>query len=180
MGRVKLRTIKEFRNGNKDAFEDIFYAYKDILYYYSYFFVKDYDDANDCVQEIFIKVVNCIESFNEFKSPFEAWIIITAKSVIYNFIRTKKRYFKRVILDDDFVLSVPDTNNRILEDTLYDLEEMMGREMYIIYILRTGYNVTFDNISKMTNLPRETTRRIYYKSLEIVNNYLGDKGYDKK
>lgn len=174
MGRVKLRTIKDFRNGNKEAFEDIFYAYKNVLYYYSYFFVNDYDDANDCVQEIFMKVVNTIESFNEFKSPFEAWIIITAKSVIYNFIRTKKRHFNKIVLDDDFVLSVPDTDNRILEDTLCDLESLMGREMYVIYILRTGYNVTFDNISKMTNLSREKTRRIYYRSLEIVDEYLGD------
>lgn len=180
MGRVKLRTIKDFRNGKKEAFEDIFYAYKDILYYYAYFFVKDYDDANDCVQEIFIKVVNSIEQYNELKSSFESWLFIISKSCIYNFIRTKKRYYKRVVLDDDFVLSVPDTDNRILEYTLYDLEELMGREMYVIYILRIGYNVSFENISKMTDLPRETTRRMYYKSLEIVDKYLGDDQYDEK
>lgn len=178
MGRVKLRTIKDFRNGNKDAFEDIFYTYRDILYYYSYFFVKDYDDANDCVQEIFMKVLSNIDSFNELKSPFDAWIIITAKSVIYNFIRTKTRHFNKIVLDDDFVLSVAETKDctldRTLEDTLCDLEALMGREMYVIYILRTGYNITFENIAKMTELSRETTRRMYYRSLEIVDEYLGD------
>ena len=174
MGRVKLRTIRAFRNGDKDAFEDIFYAYKDILYYYSYFYVKNYDDANDCVQEIFIKIVNKIGLYNELRASFESWVIVTAKSCIYNFIRTKKRYFNRVVLDDDFILTVPDTNNRILEDTLYDLEELMGRETYIIYILRTGYKVSFENLSKMINMNRETIRRRYNQSLEIVKKYMGD------
>ena len=47
--------------------------------------------------------------------------------------------------------------------------------MYVIYILRTAYNVSFENISQMLNLNRETTRRMYYQSLKIVDEYMGDR-----
>lgn len=174
MGRVKLKTVKAFRNGDIDAFEDIFYAYKDILYYVSYFYVKDYDDANDCVQEIFIKMMNKIHLYNEYKAPFEPWLIILAKSCIINFIKCKNCYHEKVVINDNIVLNYPDNDNRLLEDTLEDLENLMGKEMYVIYILRTAYNISFENIAKMTNLKRETTRRIYYSSIDIVNKYMGD------
>lgn len=174
MGRVKLRTVKAFRSGDKDAFEDIFYAYKDILYYLSYFYVKDYDDANDCVQEIFIKLINKIHLYDERKAPFENWFIITAKSCIFNFLRSKERYYSKIIIDDDVVLNYPDNGNRKLEDTLSDLENLMGKEMYVIYILKTCYDVSFENLAKMTNFSRETARRMYHQSIEIVNKYMGD------
>ena len=65
MGKIGLRTVIEFRNGNKEAFEEIFYTYKDTLYYVSYFYVKNYDDANDCVQEIFIRLIDKIHLYDE-------------------------------------------------------------------------------------------------------------------
>lgn len=82
MGRVKLRTIMEFRNGDKQAFEEIFYAFKDILYYFSYLYVHNYDDANDCVQEIFIKIINTVDQFNDILSGFDTWVYSTARSTV--------------------------------------------------------------------------------------------------
>lgn len=180
MGKIKLRTIREFRNGNKDAFEDIFYAYKDVLYYISYFYVRDYDDANDCVQEIFIKLINKIGLFDERKAEFETWLYVLAKSCILNFLRAKDRYNKRVVTDDEEVLKYKDEECNKLQHTLYDLEEIMGRQMYVVYILRVGYNMSFDSIAEATDSSRETVRRIYYESLKLVNYYMGDNKHVKE
>lgn len=172
MGRVKLRTVRDFRNGDKEAFEEIFYAFKDILYYFSFLYVHNYDDANDCVQEIFIKIVDTIDQYNEFRSAFDTWVYITARTTVLNFVRTKKRYAARVILDDEIVANYIDKDYSKLNHALIDLEEIMGTDMYIIYILRTGYKISFENIAKMVDSNRENVRRVYLKSLEIVKEYL--------
>lgn len=175
MRRVKPRAIRAFKNGDKDAFEEIFYAYKDILYYLCYFYIRDYDDASDCVQEIFIKLTSKISLYDERKAAFEAWFLALTKAHIFNFIRDKNRYNNRIVIDEEAVLNYGDKDYRELEDTLCDLERLMGQEMYVIYILRTAYNVSFENISQMLNLNRETTRRMYYQSLKIVDEYMGDR-----
>ena len=98
MRRVKPRAIRAFKNGDKDAFEEIFYAYKDILYYLCYFYIRDYDDASDCVQEIFIKLTSKISLYDERKAAFEAWFLALTKAHIFNFIRDKNRYNNRIDL----------------------------------------------------------------------------------
>lgn len=172
MGRVKLRTIMEFRNGDKQAFEEIFYAFKDILYYFSYLYVHNYDDANDCVQEIFIKIINTVDQFNDVLSGFDTWVYSTARSTVLNFIRTKNRYEARIVLDDEIVANYIERDYTELHHTLYDLEKVLGKDMYVIYILRTAYEVTFDNIAILLDTNRENVRRKYLQSVKIVEEFL--------
>lgn len=172
MGRVKLRTIMEFRNGDKQAFEEIFYAFKDILYYFSYLYVHNYDDANDCVQEIFIKIINTVDQFNDILSGFDTWVYSTARSTVLNFIRTKNRYEARIVLDDEIVANYIERDYTELYHTLYDLEKVLGKDMYVIYILRTAYEVTFDNIAILLDTNRENVRRKYLQSVKIVEEFL--------
>lgn len=172
MGRVKLRTIMEFRNGDKQAFEEIFYAFKDILYYFSYLYVHNYDDANDCVQEIFIKIINTVDQFNDTLSEFDTWVYSTARSTVLNFIRTKNRYEARIVLDDEIVANYIERDYTELYHTLYDLEKVLGKDMYVIYILRTAYEVTFDNIAILLDTNRENVRRKYLQSVKIVEEFL--------
>lgn len=174
MGKIGLRTIIEFRNGNKEAFEEIFYTYKDTLYYVSYFYVKNYDDANDCVQEIFIRLIDKIHLYDEKHSKFESWFFSLAKSCILNFVRAKATYRKLVTIDDEAVDNYADNNHHDVELILMDLEDIMGYDMFIVYLLRTAYNMSFEKISKLTGLSRETARRMYYESVKIVNEYMGD------
>ena len=180
MNKISLRTVKEFRNGNKEAFEEIFYAYKNKLYYIAYFYVRNYDDANDCVQEIFIRLVNKIHLYDEKKAPFEVWLYALAKSCILNHIRTKENYTKKVTINDEIVYSYMDKDVHDINDILYDLEILMGKQMYVIYMLRITYNLSFEKIAELTNISRETVRRLFLESVNIVNEYMKGEKYEKE
>ena len=67
-----------------------------------------------------------------------------------------------------------------LEDVLNDLESIMGEQMYIVYILRTAYKLSFDKIADIIKISRESVRRMYNESILIVNEYLGDEKDEKK
>lgn len=50
-------TAEKLKEGDELAFEEIFYAYRNIVYFECLKKMRNPQDANDCVQEIFIKLV---------------------------------------------------------------------------------------------------------------------------
>lgn len=53
---TKQQWIEEIRNGNRDAFEQLFQAYFDDLHRFVWGYVKREDIAEELVQDIFVKV----------------------------------------------------------------------------------------------------------------------------
>ena len=91
---------------------------------------------------------------------------------IYLSYRTKKRYEARIVLDDELVANYISRDYTELNHTLYDLEKVLGKDMYVIYILRTAYEVTFENIATLLDTNRENVRRKYLQSVKIVEEFL--------
>ena len=57
---------------------------------------------------------------------------------------------------------------------------MMGKKMYTVFILRVGYKLSFDLIYEVADIPRETARRLYNKSQEVIKEYIGEEEYEKR
>jgi RNA polymerase sigma factor (sigma-70 family) len=118
------------------------------------------------------RIINTIDKFKDSLSQFDTWVYSTARSTVLNFIRTKKRYEARIVLDDELVANYISRDYTELNHTLYDLEKVLGKDMYVIYILRTAYEVTFDNIATLLDTNRENVRRKYLQSVKIVEEFL--------
>lgn len=172
MSKVDSRTIRKLKKGDKEAFETVFYAYRQKLFCVSYLYVKDYNDANDCVQEIFLRILEKIHLFDEKKATFDTWLNCLVKGYLLNYIRKKEIYDNFVSMDIEAIEKCMDKDMREIEDILIDLEAIMGEKMYAVYILRTAYNYSFDAIAEITGLKRETLRRMYYESVKIVDEYM--------
>ena len=180
MSKIDIRTVNRFKKGDKDAFEEIFYTYKNTIFYIAYLYVKDYDEANDCVQEVFIRLLSKIHLYDEKKAPFDTWLYSLAKTCILNHMRKNEIYYKMISVDNDTVDKCIDNNFSSIQDILIDLENIMGRDMYIIYILRTCYDLSFIKIGDIININRETVRRMYNDSIKIVNEYMKEEQNEKE
>lgn len=84
--------INKLKNGNSEekenAFKILINKYKHKLYWHIRKIVIDHDDANDVIQNTFMKVYLKINSFNE-KSKIYTWIYRIATNEALNFINTK-------------------------------------------------------------------------------------------
>lgn len=180
MRKISQKTIEKFKEGDKDSFEDIFYYYKDKVYYFAYHYVKDQDDADDCVQEVFIKLVNSIDTYDFVSCQFETWFYLLSKRVILNFLRTQSRHRNHYLYDEEIIENYAEKDFTELQHTLYDLEDLMGKKMYTVFILRVGYKLTFDLIYEIADIPRETARRLYNQSQEVIKEYIGEEEYEKR
>ena len=75
--------IRSFLSDDPDAFDLLVIKYKDMIFNLCYRIVNDYDDANDCAQETFIKVYKNMRQFR-FQSSFSTWLYRIARNTCRN------------------------------------------------------------------------------------------------
>ncbi len=81
---------KEVQNGNAHVFGDLVERYEAKLLRYAKRFLFGYEDAEDQVQEVFIKAYSNIQSFDTSRS-FNSWIYRIAHNEFINAIKKKGR-----------------------------------------------------------------------------------------
>ena len=92
--------IRSFLSDNIDAFDRLVIKYKDMIFNLCFRIVNDYDDANDCAQETFIKVYNNLKQFR-FQSSFSTWLYRIAINTCRNRIASPGNRIRKKMLRID-------------------------------------------------------------------------------
>ena len=92
--------IRAVLAGNERAFDELVGLHKRFVFNLCYRLLGDYDDADDCAQEVFIKVFKSLDSFR-FESDFKTWLYRIAVNTCKNRFRSLEYRVgqKRVRLD---------------------------------------------------------------------------------
>lgn len=89
--------IYNVKNGKTEDFGLIVEKYKDSLYSYIFYSVKDEGAAGDIFQDTMLKALTEIKKYKE-KGKFKAWLFTIARNKITDYFRKAS---KTVSLDDD-------------------------------------------------------------------------------
>ena len=161
--------IKSFQNGDRKAYNQIVYRYKDRLHHFIYRFLNDIDKTEDLVQDTLIKVFTHKDSYKEI-ALFSTWIYTIAGNLARTELRKVKRRKTFTISDlsyDDreFIIKAEDGN-----DTQFDKNDnTLGKNIQkslsklpsdfrIIIILRDIQELSYDEISIIVELPLGTVK----------------------
>ncbi|MBN2401220.1 MAG: sigma-70 family RNA polymerase sigma factor [Spirochaetes bacterium] len=172
--------IKEFlaNGGSRTAFNRLVLKYKDMVFNLCFRMLGDYDDANDCAQEIFIKVFNNLKGF-KFESGFATWLyrisVNTCKNNLSSLTSRMKR--KMTSLDDPGNANDPSNitghriNGRDNSDNPARLYEKKEREAIIqravdslkakdkiLVVLRDIEGRSYEEIAAITELNMGTVK----------------------
>lgn len=92
--------VSLYQTGNEEAFEMLLHRHKSRIYTAIYLIVRDRYEAEDLLQDTFIKAVNTIKSgrYNE-EGKFLPWICRIAHNLAIDYFRRSKRY-PEVTLED--------------------------------------------------------------------------------
>ena len=98
---------------DKNKFEDIYYRYKNALFHQAINIVKNEKDAEDILQEAFIKIAKNINSIKDVKSKETiSFLIVITKNTAYDYIRRSSKIVE---------LPLSETEGAIDEGALSDL-----------------------------------------------------------
>src|ERR1044071_8430294 len=110
----------QFRNPStkEKAFTAIIRKYQEKLYWHIRRMVVDHDDANDVLQNVFIRVWNGLENFRE-DSQLYTWLYRIATNECLTFLEQQKRKSAVSLSDVESGLS-----NKIMADRYFDSNKL--------------------------------------------------------
>ena len=127
--------IKKIKDGDMDAFTQLVELFGDRAVNFAYRMLKDQNDAEDAVQEAFLKVFDKIHTFKQ-ESKFSTWFYTVLSNICRDMLRKKSKKPMTVSInqtnreDDDFELQLEDTSyepheNFIKKDVLNVLDKAL-------------------------------------------------------
>ena len=168
MMKVTNKVIERAKLKDEEAFAEIFYSYKDVVYAFAKHKLKDEEDAKDCVQEIFQKLYLNIDKYDIPRNNFNAWFMQVVKNHIVDFYRKKNR--EKFILNENYVSNCKSEEQA--ECLLEELSEILTEEEYKLLAYRIIYDLKFKEIAALLNMNRETVRRYYQKVIDKSKDYV--------
>lgn len=183
--------------GNKDRiFNKEFLPHMDALYNFAFHLTLDEDDANDLVQETFLKAYRFIESYQQGTNA-KAWLFKILKNGFINEYRRKTKQPSKVDFDD--VINYHDTDDEGHVEYL-DLRQelfqgMLGDEVTralnqlpvdfkTIILLCDVEDFSYEEIAKIIDIPIGTVRSRLHRARNILKEklreYAQQEGYKEK
>ncbi|MEO0124172.1 MAG: sigma-70 family RNA polymerase sigma factor [candidate division WOR-3 bacterium] len=152
--------IQAVKDGDCEAFGPLIERYKIPIYRLVYRMVRNRDDAEDLVQEIFIKAYNGIKGFKS-GNRFFPWLSRIAVNHTLNYIKKEKKVEVQPLewaenYDDGKNDPVEIVGQKMLKEKIARAMARLPEEYRIILILRVEEELSYEEISQSLNIPRGT------------------------
>lgn len=133
---VEKRLIRKLKKGNEKAYIELLDIYGNRLLKTCYLILKDESDAEDVVQETFLKVFRQIDSFKG-NSSLYTWIYRIALNLCKDKMKARKEFiiYEDTIESDDRVEDtvINDINREILREKLSKLNPIYNEVLILFY-----------------------------------------------
>jgi RNA polymerase sigma-70 factor (ECF subfamily) len=162
-------TTKEVQTLND---RELFELYKEQVYHFCYYYMKNQADAEDITQEVFVKVILADKSK---VTNMKAWILRIASNECNSVLRRRKNGILKEIRN--FVLSKSDNRNPVeqqltTEETKQEMAEVYKQlpdKIRTVIVLRYINELSIAEIAKTINIPEGTVKSRIHKGLKLLN-----------
>lgn len=147
--------LQQFRQAatKEKAFTALIKKYQEKLYWHVRRMVVDHDDANDVLQNMFIKVWNALDNFRE-DSQLYTWLYRIATNESLTFLQQQKRRSAVSLNDVESGLS-----NKVKADTGFDANKLEWKLQLAIQQLPEKQRAVF-NLRYYDEMPYEEMSRV--------------------
>lgn len=158
--------IAQYRNGSEPAFDLLVDRYQRKIYTTIFLIVKDQEIAEDLLQDVFVKVVNTINSdkYNE-EGKFQPWVMRIAHNLAIDYFRKAKRY-PTIMMEDgsnifnSLKFSEENVEDRQIRDENIELVKKLIEELpetqKEVLIMRYYVDMSFQEIADQTGVSINT------------------------
>ena len=184
---VNSELIKKAIEGDESAYKNLLENYRGAIYNLLYKMVRNKEETEDLVQEAFMKAFKALPSFNE-EYAFSTWLYKIAVNNCIDHMRKKKLQTYSInkpvqSKDGELDREFPDTSmspdKSILSDERASIIETAIDELPENYktaiILRHSEEKSYEEISKILNIPLGTVKARIFRAREMLKKKLKDK-----
>ena len=161
----------------KRGFELIVAQYSEQLYWQIRRMVLSHEDANDLLQNTFIKAWTNIDYFRG-DSKLSTWLYRIAYNVFYDYIRSRKETADLDTREIDAINSTEQENIGQKMDVYQSLKMLKEVERTCITLFYME-DISIDKIAGIVGVPSGTVKSHLSRGKEKLATYLKQNGYDK-
>jgi len=163
-----LKLIEKLKNKDNEAFEIIYYQTHKMVFSIIYSIVKDDLDAEDLMQDTYIKMIENINSFKVGRN-FKTWLGTIARNLAIDHYRRSQRVLNIDLQEEEQVYLESTNENLDLKAEALELLETLSSDEQLIVLLRVVDELTFREISEITNRPLGTVIWSYNQSINKLS-----------
>lgn len=159
-----------------EAFRDLLDAYQERLYWHIRKIVVTHDNANDVLQNTFIRIYKGIQNFKE-KSSLHTWMYRIAYNESIRFLEQQK-IKTSFNLDDDNA----DYLNNLTEDVYFNGDELqlklhtivseLSDKQQRVFQMKYFDDLSFREISEILNISENTLKSSYYSAVKTIEEQI--------
>jgi RNA polymerase sigma-70 factor (ECF subfamily) len=170
-----IEIVKAAKQGDKKAFSHLYEYYISPIFRFVYFRVKDYSDAEDLTQTVFLKAWNALPNYKQKKNPFSSWLYAIARNTIIDYWKKKKDWkiseLGRETIKDD---------KRPIYDLIEEEEDfrttmeavgLLTEDQQEVIILRFIEGLPNKEISEIIDKKEEAIRQLQSRGIKILKEY---------
>jgi RNA polymerase sigma-70 factor (ECF subfamily) len=186
----EIELMRRIKARDADALEELFDLYKRLLFGMVISIVKKREEAEDMLQEIFVKIWNNADSFNEERGNVYSWIVTLARNKAIDRIRSKgyKTQQKQSVSIHEPLFSLEGDKYDPMETTIFsDRAELVKKALDEIpkeqsEVIKIAYyrGMTQSEIADYLDIPLGTvktrTRQGMIKLKRILEDYISTDG----
>jgi RNA polymerase sigma-70 factor (ECF subfamily) len=181
---VETRLAKLARNGDRRAFSELVDLYKDKIFHLAYRMLYNVEEAEDVVQETFLRVYSNLHRFDE-NQKFSTWIYRIGTNLCIDRLRRRKQTYS---LDaevsesegaDWYSMLPSDERTPEGELILSETQEQVRKAIDALpekyksaVILRYLHDMSLQEISEILNIPVTTVKTRVHRGREYLRERL--------
>ena len=160
----------------EQAFTSIIKKYQEKLYWHIRRMVVDHDDANDVLQNVFIRVWNGLENFRE-DAQLYTWLYRIATNESLTFLEQQKKRSSVSLSDVESGLS-----NKINADRHFDRNKLewklqlaiqqLPEKQRIVFSLRYYDEMPYEEMSRVLETSEGALKASYHHAVKKIEDYI--------
>ncbi|MFT3682831.1 MAG: sigma-70 family RNA polymerase sigma factor [Ferruginibacter sp.] len=170
--------LLQFRDAStkERAFTAIIKKYQEKLYWHVRRMVVDHEDANDVLQNMFIKVWNGLENFRE-DSQLYTWLYRIATNESLTFLEQRKKRASVSLSDEDTGLS-----NKLKADKNFDgnkiewklqlAMQQLPEKQRLVFNLRYYDEMPYNEMSKVLETSEGALKASYHHAVKKIEEFI--------
>ena len=170
-----LKLVQESRQGSRESFERLLTRYEKTIFNAAYRILRDYEDAKDVTQNVFVKAFQNLEHFDA-KHRFFSWIYRIALNESINLCKSRRRLEAvedcRVEENTPEKLMSRSELGGVVEAALMSL----GFEYRVVIVLRHFNDCNYQEMSEILEIPEKTVKSRLFTARTLLREILSEKG----
>ncbi|HEV2353796.1 MAG TPA: sigma-70 family RNA polymerase sigma factor [Puia sp.] len=170
--------LSQFRDPDtrEKAFTAIIKKYQEKLYWHIRRMVVEHEDANDVLQNVFIRVWNGLDNFRE-DSQLYTWLYRIATNECLSFLEQQKRKSAASLDEMESGLS-----NKVIADKFFDPNKLewklqlaiqqLPEKQRVVFTLRYYDEMPYEEMSRVLDTSEGALKASYHHAVKKIEDYI--------